>query len=187
MALDQNATDTGKVRGYAKAYSKLTRDSQTFGVADIPMSLWAVDLVSLKDSTCRWKEFARDSFQQGSRIVKRKNNCRKAGVTVVFPQMCNRRVSAQDGLFLMPNNLDMNFEENLCAELGGGKRYYAQEALPPLMELRQHLQSGIVKFVISPDLRANLEQVLAHANVSAKTVYPDLVGLGKHVGDMIHI
>lgn len=187
MAIDQNEVDTGKVRGYVDARSKFTGDRGSFCVNDIPMSLWAVDLASLNAEGCRWKAFARNSFEKGCGIVRNKGNYNKSGVTVVFPEMCNRRVSAQDGLFLMPNNLDKNFEENLCAGLGMGTRYYAREMMPSIEELRQHLSVGVIKFEIGSQLRDNIKQLLEDANVTAKTVYPDLVGLGMYVGNMIRI
>ena len=101
-----------------------------------------------------------------------------AGILPVFPKMCNIRISAQDGLFLMPKCLDCSFEDNLrtCMEL------------PDRLPLKMSEVKGgemIYKFVFSASLLSEIKEVLLTANVTPKTVYPDLIGLGRFVAQEI--
>jgi hypothetical protein len=154
---------------------------------DLNIALWAIDM----NAICKvknnddWESEAIRAFEQGERIIAGRNDFSEAGVTVVFPTICNNRISAQDGLFIMPNNLNYSFEENLCKTLEMGHEYFVMRELSSVAELRQGLDGSIIKFVIGYDKVGEIKELLLDANVTARTVYPDLIGLGKYVGGLI--
>ena len=188
MAVDQNVDDIAKAKLYDKARKKLNDEIYVDAISDMPLALWAVDLNVVNRESCSWREFARRSFRAGSEIVAMKSNRSGLGVSVVFPELCNLRISAQNGLFIMPNDLNGNFEENLRAALNvSDNEYYAREAFISVREMRHDRNFGVVKFVINPTLIAEAKTLLEDANISAKTIYPDLIGLGKYVSRMTHI
>ena len=147
------------------------------------IALWAVDMNVLFKGMGKksWEDCARLDFDRGNRILRLESDWVGKGVVVVFPTICNRRISAQDGLFVMPTCLDYSFEENLCATLGQGRDYYQVKNLSEISEMRASLSNGVVKFVIKPDVIGDIKAMLCDANVTARTVYPDLEGLAKYV------
>ncbi len=179
MALDQNETDYAKVENYAACHCVSTHLDAVVERPDF--ALWAVDLIALcsKDSSVRKscdedfeghtvEKFYEDAGQVLANPVRREH----AGVLPVFPRRCNVRISAQDGLFLMPKCLDCSFEDNLrcCVELPNR---------PPTKISQISGDEQIYKFVFASSLLAEVREVLLTANVTAKTVYPDLIGLGR--------
>lgn len=157
---------------------------QTFNSdEEASIALWAVDMNVLFNGKGKksWEDCARHDFDRGNRILKAESDGMEMGVVVVFPTICNRRISAQDGLFVMPTNLDYSFEENLCETLGQGRDYYQVQNLSEISEMRSRLSNGVVKFVIKPEAIGDIKTMLRDANVTARTVYPDLEGLAKYV------
>ena len=47
--------------------------------------------------------------------------------------------------------------------------------------MKEGLYGGVVKFVIKPEMIDAIKVMLRDANVTARTVYPDLEGLAKYV------
>lgn len=148
-----------------------------------PIALWAVDMNALYKGRGMksWVDCAQLDFDRGNRILKFESCRPEKGVAVIFPTICNRRISAQDGLFVMPISLDDSFEENLCETLGLGHDYFRVQKLSEISEMKEGLYGGVVKFVIKPEMIDAIKVMLRDANVTARTVYPDLEGLAKYV------
>ena len=153
------------------------------------LALWAIDLnvICKTKEGEEWEHKAIRAFEQGTEIINKDNDDAKKGVVVVFPTICNRRISAQDGLFVMPNSLNFSFEENLCATLHMGHKYFTSQELSAVPELRSQLVGPVIKFIITHDKVEAIKQMLQDANITARTVYPDLTGLGKYVGSLLRI
>ena len=182
VAIDQYETNMRCVKGYFKINGTRTNVE----LKKPSLALWAVNL----DAFCEpgpdegWEDQVKRAFYEADDVVVLDKDSEDLGVKVVFPTICNRRISAQDGLFLMPTSLDYAFEENLCKTLGMGSERFHEQPLSKLSDLRSHLPDPIIKFVVRPEKVGEIKQVLRDANVTARTVYPDLTGLGKYVGSM---
>lgn len=100
----------------------------------------------------------------------------ECGVIPVFPGMCNDRIAAQDGLFLMPKTLTHSFEENLRATIGKGK--YESKKLTETIKVGD---VAVYKFVFRHTLLDDVKSFLRDANVTAKMIYPGLAGLGCYI------
>ena len=186
MAVESNGTDYAKVVNY-KGLDKENVKQRDFAV-------WALDLSRiLGGSGCQLNQKDRtveDAFWEADEIVKARDCNGSKGIFVIFPKTCNERLSAQDGLFLMPKSLDCSFEENLIEELSNKgqsgdhfRRKYLSEIRDGFMERND--ASMIIKFVFPVDVLPAVKDLLAEANVMAKHVYPDLTGLGKYVSGII--
>ena len=118
------------------------------------------------------------------------------GIYTIFPKMCNERISAQDGLFLMPKSLSCSFEDNLRTELmiDEEKRKKFQGKF---LSERDFFEDGsvsredryslpiVIKFVFHRTLLPQVKHLLAEANITAKHVYPDLTGLGRYISSIV--
>lgn len=157
------------------------------GFDDASIALWAFDVTSLhKHRLCKeWEDNARLDFDNANQIVNMESDWTSTDVSVVFPTICNRRISAQDGLFIMPNSLDYSFEVNLRMALQMEKDHFATQKFSSMCEFSPNCCGSMVKLVISTDKIPEVKNLLNVANVTARTVYPDLIGLGKYVGDLI--
>ena len=127
------------------------------------------------------REFVFD--KANSNIVKRSST---PGIIPLYMQGTNARMAAQAGAFLMPTTFKP-FSENLvsCLDLGTedeilhpSKRVTNMshdrcESLPPDVSL--------IKLVFSPVLENDAWNILDQANVTARTIYPDLVGIAKSI------
>jgi hypothetical protein len=157
--------------------------AQHTGDSHPSLALWAINLNVLCkiEDGASWKQVVVPEFDRGESIVAKHVDSHGLGVTVVFPKVSNRRISAQDGLFLMPKSLDYSFEANLCATLGMGRESFTEKKLSDPHKIRAYLKGGVCKFIIRPDKIGELKLLLRDANVTARTVYPDLTGLSKYV------
>ena len=123
------------------------------------------------------------------RINKRKRheNC-DLGLLPIMPHMMNDRQSLQQGVFLFPEELShtTNFEDNLCAEFGIKKEDLS--SLQPIEDTDFFKGLGnstddklIIKIIIPADsaMRSEIMAELYKMNISARTLFPGLDGLGR--------
>lgn len=109
---------------------------------------------------------------------------REKGVLLVSPQIANRRINAQQGLFAIPTNIEISFKDNLSIF------YDVQNLITiDLSELIKysnnssgtHSQSDIIllKINIPFKLRYQLTKMLKLINITHETMYPGIEGLAK--------
>ena len=93
----------------------------------------------------------------------------KMGVDVVIPNANNERCSAQEGVFLMPRRISQPFEANL------------QHAL----DNSSPVASWVTKYVFPVWLVDQIQCLLDHFCITAKLIYPDLMGLAKSLNKVM--
>ncbi len=103
---------------------------------------------------------------------------------VVKPKNCNERQNRQQGLFVIPSNIQSSFEENLFALVND--KQVLSIPIKNLIEYSNsrsgnYSQSDILLVKINIHKRLNLEitKILKQMNISAETLYPGLEGLAK--------
>lgn len=190
MAVEQNEMDYSKVLNYRgldeRARKKVKRRD---------LAVWAVDLPRLMGASnspeSPKRRTVEDVFVEAEWILKEDGGGDAKGMYAIFPKTCNERISAQEGLFLMPKSLNCSFEDNLREELSRAdgqthtyKRAYLSEWDSTLLEGKND-SPAVVKFVFPIDTVGPVKRLLLEANVTAKHVYPDLTGLGRYVSNII--
>lgn len=104
-------------------------------------------------------------------------------VYLVKPHRANKRIVQQQGLFAIPERIDISFEENLF-ELVNNK----QANFEPFSNIIDYSYSGkvfrpddyvLIKIDIPYEFRYNITKSLYLMNLTAETMYPGLVGLAK--------
>lgn len=99
------------------------------------------------------------------------------GILLVRPNISNARISAQNGMFLMARNLGVSFELNLQAMLrGDSPEEMNLEDLPA-----QSKRPSVVKFVISDEVRNEVDTFLEAMQITPRMIFPDLKGLAESV------
>lgn len=181
MALESVGELVGTMKCYAAHHPGCVRgDVKRPGVA-----IWAINLDSFK--SCRRGENRWESVENATQDAERilmPDSEPKLGVIPLFPTSCNDRISAQEGLFLMPCSLQNSFEENLREAIGNVTQK-SSDLRTAEEEMRTGNQVSVYKFVFGSALHKNLNGLLLDANVTAKSIYPDLTGLGKFVSSEI--
>ena len=192
MAVEQNETDFAKVKSY-----KGLNDAVKSKLKQRDFAIWAVDLSRIVDASgSSGNKTVEDVFRDAEEMLKNDQHDMAKGIYAIFPRMCNERISAQDGLFLMPKSLDYGLEENLRAELGNVEErekvfqskflsecdssVYGNESIE-----KRRMSPIVIKFVFPWPLLGQVKTLLAEANVTAKHVYPDLTGLGRYVSSIV--
>lgn len=96
----------------------------------------------------------------------------------------NPRLVAQNGAFMFPTSL-RPFNEHLCSvfkitedELQKQCSTFSKEKIRNVEITRK---IAIIKFVISIKLRSEVECLLQAANISARSIYPDEIGIAKSI------
>jgi len=188
MAVEQNEADFAKVQQYKglDAAAKKKLKHRDFAV-------WAIDLsrllVTSGSSGSSHDQTVEEEYRDANKLLASKEDEEKKGIYAIFPVTCNARISAQEGLFLMPKSLYCSFEENLRAELANNglvENEFRRKCLSEfeLVDVGQPSPT-IIKFVFPWLLMDLVKNLLEEANVTAKNVYPDLVGLGRYVSDIV--
>ena len=96
----------------------------------------------------------------------------------------NPRLIAQNGEFLCPSTLD-TFENHLLSVLGINKTEY-DESTTKVLDLNDVFDdkfpsATVIKMVFPIAFRREAEKLLTAANLSARSVYPDEIGLAKSI------
>jgi len=121
MAIDQNEVDFSTAESYIKQHSWSVKKSCKVRRPEI--CVWAVNLDALMSNDGGGSKVGDEATVD--HLLKRADEivcCQgesdeEQGVIPVFPKVCNHRISAQDGLFLMAKSLAASFEDNLRHEL----------------------------------------------------------------------
>lgn len=190
MAVEQSETDFLKVRQYNGLNDEVKNQ-----LKQPDFAVWAIDLSRISHKTEK-NGTVEDVFREAEMMLRYDENEVAKGIYTIFPKMCNERISAQDGLFLMPKSLDFSFEDNLRAELTDDEEHEKKYQGKFLSELdcsedsSESSENGyslplVIKFVFHRTLLKPVKKLLAEANVTAKHVYPDLTGLGRYVSIIV--
>lgn len=97
----------------------------------------------------------------------------------------NPRLVAQNGSFLFPMTL-RPFERNLHASLNidDDKQEEWEVTLSSIKEFGDDYIFGkvpVIKFIFSADFHEHVEAILKQANISARSIYPDMTGIARSV------
>ena len=97
----------------------------------------------------------------------------------------NSRLTAQNGAFLFPKTLHP-FEENLLAALKINDAKILQDGNQTFDSVAAYQKShiprpSIVKLIFPKHFYENAQSLLQQANISARSIYPDEIGLAKSI------
>lgn len=105
-------------------------------------------------------------------------------VLCIYPKKGNPRLAAQSGLFLMPMRLDCDFTTQLNIQLGLKSDNKAEAY--PLDDLLKggRLSSCVgIRFVFCKKLKREVQPLLRIANITHRSLFPDLDGLARDIKD----
>ena len=112
-------------------------------------------------------------------LIDGKSEMRSGVIPVDLPNN-NKRILSQDGLFIIPANFK-GFEENLAETLGVDRNAFAPgiviDDLEKVCETLRCRRLVCVKFIMPGALRADIMKLLTAANITPRTVYPDIPGI----------
>ena len=113
---------------------------------------------------------------------------KNAGILIIRPRFSNPRISAQAGLLVVPTVLSMSFMENamngyiyLDTKKDKGKDVTLKVSDNNFSDLLD-IHGSIIKFVFTVDACDDARAFLSAANISAKTLFPDLNGVSRQFG-----
>ncbi len=164
--------------------------------ADEAAAVWAVNYDMLSERIARefdlpWPPRNRDRM---NRELNKLANAFLAGerepepfVINVAPERMNERLSIQQGLFLVPCDLGVPFEENLAAVFGlppdflrrGHLIEWGGDALPP--------DAAIVRIELSAGLHTDALRDLHAMNVTSASLFPGLDGFARSLYYDLHV
>lgn len=99
------------------------------------------------------------------------------GVTCAAPTQLNKRLIAQQGLFLCPLDFHKTFMENLMIALNLTGTKKGSKGLSAYDDLSNEAKSGkVIKIVINGDDKRNIQKHLQMMNITKATLFPGLDG-----------
>lgn len=107
------------------------------------------------------------------------------GVLPLYTVGTNDRLMAQAGVFLMPRTFD-----GLAVNLAATLNVSVDEVNAPSQRIDDishqryadgRIKASLVKFIFDPSLEADAWDMLDQANISPRTIYPDLTGIAKSI------
>lgn len=181
MAMEQNE---GVVLG-STGLGDRDEDGNRMNGVDVKMAVWAIDLNLMKDPSQGWIEAMEKLAGNANEILK---NGSRSGfgkpVIPVFPSIGNARLSAQEGLFLMMEDMRSPLMDSLAEIVRAdpqfrkcGEEVYRRQKVEKVSDVTIGLCRAY-KFEFAEDA-ATVGEALRQLHMSAKTVYPDMQGLAK--------
>lgn len=160
-------------------------DGNRVNGSDMKMAVWAIDLNLMKDPSQGWIEAMEKLAGTANEILK---NGSMSGfgkpVIPVFPAIGNARLSAQEGLFLMMEDMRTPLMDCLAEIVRAdpqfgkcGEEVYRRQKVEEVPDATVGLCRAY-KFEFAEDA-ATVGEALRQLHMSAKTVYPDMEGLAK--------
>jgi hypothetical protein len=158
---------------YVAAYFALHDSSPETG----PAAVWAINTSWLREVYDR--AFPKASLRRGKNFrFKDPKDFRRTFLSRTAPRQfvapanpfrMNERLSAQQGVFLCPGDIQKSFMSNLLPR--------------PLPKKRDR----VVRIVLAPEVKTEAIRDLRRMNVTAATLYPDLGGFAQSLKDWFHL
>lgn len=133
-------------------------------------AVWAVDLAWVRDKvvsllpTPLASHWSDPDKRKNPRVFIDVLSENKGFVLGVTPFRLNERLTIQQGTFLVPRDVAVPFEDNICDMAGED-------------ELSQHIKKIII--YVSPEFRKQIYQELEAINISESTLFPGLDGFAR--------
>jgi hypothetical protein len=163
-------------------------------------SIWAINSIVLRNKIF---DYYRVEFNTNSTsgeeldnyIYVRANNAIESSMKIdavknelyiIEPRMCNERLSKQQGLFVVPSNIQNTFEDHLFSLIENKKPIFI--SINKIIEY-SNSRSGIysqtdialLRFNIPKILNWKITKLLRQMNITAETLYPGLEGLARSI------
>lgn len=193
MAMEQNERSVLGSAGIADRDEEGNRTN----AAGLKMAVWAIDLNLMKDSSQEWTEAMESLAESAKKILKNglRSACDKSvgkSVIPVFPSIGNARLSAQEGLFLMLEDLKSSLMDCLGDVVRAdahfaecGEEVYRRQKIAEVSDATVK-SCRAYKFEFAEDAAA-VGEALRQLHMSAKTVYPDMEGLAKSMSVRLEV
>lgn len=163
-----------------------------YGAFGTDIAVWAINIKMLQ-SQQRHKFFSEnnrepneDEIYEGiyecAQEILHTRSYSESSLFIIRPKLCNERISRQQGLFLMPSIVTRKFEDILSE--------YTSLEDPMILDgdkienIHQCTDAGVIKFVISNEMRYALSTALLQMNISAETMFPGVEGLAQSVNKL---
>lgn len=105
------------------------------------------------------------------------------------PFYINKRISAQQGLFLFPTNVSETFEKNLYDTFNFDLEKISCEPIGRFENIKKIREicdtRDIIKIIIPKDKKIILNNTLRSMNINAETLFPDIEGLAVSLREYI--
>lgn len=145
-------------------------------------AVWAIKLKGLKSNITDLNVRIDKDTDEADEILKMRSETDDkipgGKVLVVRPKISNSRLSAQNGLFLMPCNMGVSFEANL-------REMVTSSNVPQLLELKDLLSNtenaSIIKFVFDSAAWSEVSGFLGAMQITPRSIFPDMKGLAESV------
>lgn len=105
-------------------------------------------------------------------------------IFLVKPQMINERINRQQGLFAIPENTEVSFEENVFPLINNKEA--TSISFKDLIEYSYSpegmfgaIDYALIKIIIPSDFKYDIKKSLYHMNITDETMFPGLEGLSK--------
>lgn len=113
----------------------------------------------------------------------------KKDVLLLNPNLCNERLSIQQGLFLMPTNISSSFEDNLNCSIDALDKNIESIEIPIANVIKYSYDERFndinrdmifqFKIKIPHKLYYQLTNMLKQMNITAETIFPGIEGLAR--------
>lgn len=106
------------------------------------------------------------------------------GIRLIEPFRMNQRLASQQGAFLMPLSLEIDFEKQLERQIPC-QIDNLMEISPS--ELDQHFLNPVWRIVIPPEIHSEIMRFLLRANVTASSLFEGLEGFARSLHTIMRI
>lgn len=145
--------------------------------------LWLVDYFHLLDSYVQRKPHETIYHQQKSILDKATQLIAKesseSGILPIEPERLSERMSIQQGLSIMPMNINTTFMENVSAQYGWKELGYEQITFGDFMSALYEKRPCVAKIRIPASWLADILYFLDDMNINANTLFPGLDGFAR--------
>jgi len=107
-----------------------------------------------------------------------------SATSAVEPFRQNRRLMQQQGLFVVPLDINQSFFTNL-GSMFRPTLNFADSPAKPIQELEKPDEYAVIKFVIKKDNYPQFRRDLRQMNIATETLFPDLEGEARALADIV--
>jgi len=146
-------------------------------------ALWLIDYHNLLDSHEKHEPNKSIYHQQiaildkATKLIGKKTT--QIGILPIEPERLSERMSIQQGLSIMPINLDKTFMENLSTQYGWEEIKYEKIKLDDFMGVLYSIKPRVAKIQIKLEWLPDILLFLDKMNINTNTLFPGLDGFAR--------
>ncbi|MFV0606627.1 MAG: hypothetical protein ACK5NK_12370, partial [Niabella sp.] len=156
-------------------------DACVWAVNNYNNGSYAISLYREKNSTntVSHQELDKFALERANQKIEKSYTSTEKQLLIIRPKNSNERIYRQQGLFVMPTNIQVSFMESLLSFVKTPKLFWDFRHLIKNSDSYKQSRFSIIKINIPKEIHRQILRNLREMNINSEILFPGIEGLAK--------